>query len=676
MRMKPPLLMGMLIAVVLPLLAIQSDAPGNKEAEAFSKAAQITDPAEKIKALEGFLEDYPTSNRRRTVYGALVDAYLKKDKDPKALEYADKLIQAAPERGRAGVLNNVAWQLVENDAFLDKALEYVNQAVDAARKEEGSKRALATYLDTMAWIEYKQGNFASAEKTQREAVSYLPSGPADFLPNLDYHFRLGVILTATGNDLDEAADLLAMSLLLGEPKEGRTHFDKMLAKLSPADPAAKKADLFKKAGDKYISGAPDKMAAQSKVAVGYARQEVQPDEALKLGRLVVDSLTSRSTVESVVDYNRTLGLVHFHQNHPKEALPYLQKAAALQSPFDQDLFIALGKSLEAQGQDQAALKAYLESATALQIPRLMEPMTALLRKLHGADASIKDAISAHASELSNFKPQGAVKSAKAGFTVLAELFTGSECSPCVAADIGFDHALDAYDRKALTVLEYHLHIPGPDPMTNRDTEARARYYQTGGTPTVFIAGTDRVRGGGPKAASKNRFGVYSFVIDRHLENPPTADIVLSGKLDRGAITVKAEATATDQTGDLKLRIALVEERVHYEGSNKIVDHRFVVRKLVGSPEGVALTEGKAAHTETFELAALVDNLRVYLEEFETNNAERLGATGKFKEKKHEIDPANLSLIAFVQDDKTRAVLQSAYVKLGAGQSDPSSQLAR
>ena len=53
--------------------------------------------------------------------------------------------------------------------------------------------------------------------------------------------------------------------------------------------------------------------------------------------------------------------------------------------------------------------------------------------------------------------------------VVVELFTGAECPPCVSADVAFDALLETYKPNEVVLLEYHLHIPGPDPLTNADS---------------------------------------------------------------------------------------------------------------------------------------------------------------------------------------------------------------
>src|SRR5262249_22800010 len=75
------------------------------------------------------------------------------------------------------------------------------------------------------------------------------------------------------------------------------------------------------------------------------------------------------------------------------------------------------------------------------------------------------------------KPESfAGRKAKSDRVVLVELFTGAQCPPCVAADMAFDALGKTFKPSEVVLLQYHLHIPGPDPLTNADTETRARFY--------------------------------------------------------------------------------------------------------------------------------------------------------------------------------------------------------
>src|SRR5258706_7811427 len=88
--------------------------------------------------------------------------------------------------------------------------------------------------------------------------------------------------------------------------------------------------------------------------------------------------------------------------------------------------------------------------------------------------------------------------------VLAEVFTGAGCPPCVAADLAFDTALERYSRRDVVVLMYHQHIPRPDPMTNPATLARARFYNVNGVHSYAIDG--KLAAGGGRASYEEELG--------------------------------------------------------------------------------------------------------------------------------------------------------------------------
>ena len=109
---------------------------------------------------------------------------------------------------------------------------------------------------------------------------------------------------------------------------------------------------------------------------------------------------------------------------------------------------------------------------------------------------------------------------------------------------------------------------------------------------------------------------------------------------------------------------LAEDEVRYMGSNGLRFHPMVVRAMVGERgEGWAIKTGQASSFEqTFELQKLSAATKEYLEDYELN-----GRTFNptFDEKKHEIAWNGLSLVAFVQDRKTKQILQTVYLKLPA-----------
>src|SRR4029453_194767 len=94
------------------------------------------------------------------------------------------------------------------------------------------------------------------------------------------------------------------------------------------------------------------------------------------------------------------------------------------------------------------------------------------------------------------------------------LFTGAQGPPCVAADFAFDGLEKTYKPADVVLIQYHVHIPGPDPMTNPSTEARWKYYleklpdDVGGVPTALFNGQplpEKQRGGGPVAFAEMKY---------------------------------------------------------------------------------------------------------------------------------------------------------------------------
>jgi hypothetical protein len=282
-----------------------------------------------------------------------------------------------------------------------------------------------------------------------------------------------------------------------------------------------------------------------------------------------------------------------------------------------------------------------------------------------------------------FKPTPYVgrKDKKADKVVLMELFTGAQCPPCVAADVAFDALLNTYKSVDFIGLQYHLHIPGPDPLTNSDSLARQKYYGSAvrGTPSTFFNGHGEAAGGGPMAYSHEKYGEYRGIIDKSLEDSKGATIALSATRAGDQIKIVASAQVTKNGGGRKvdgvdaksngqdggnsrqakddskpvLRLALTEESVHFVGGNKLRYHHRVVRALPGSAKGKELTDGSAKTEITFSLAELKGGLEKYLSDFAKD--------GTFPQPPPDIKLEDLAVVAFVQDDSDKSILHAVSV---------------
>ncbi|MDO8836186.1 MAG: hypothetical protein Q7V01_11355, partial [Vicinamibacterales bacterium] len=248
--------------------------------------------------------------------------------------------------------------------------------------------------------------------------------------------------------------------------------------------------------------------------------------------------------------------------------------------------------------------------------------------------------------------------------VLAEVFTGSGCPPCAGADLAYDGAMERYRHSELAVLMYHMHIPRPDPMTNPYTTKRAEFYAIRGVPTAAVDGEAKVGGGSADAAPKIYAETVEPAIEKRLKTAPGARVDLKVNKQGDVITAAVSVGKTPATAKkLRLHVVLAEEKLRYSGENGVRFHPMVVRNIAmgdKDAQGFALTAGKSFKTSyTFDIQKTVDEAKAHLDDFEVNST-RFGKF-QFMSKKHEIDGDKLYVVAFVQNEDTKEILQTAIV---------------
>jgi thiol-disulfide isomerase/thioredoxin len=253
---------------------------------------------------------------------------------------------------------------------------------------------------------------------------------------------------------------------------------------------------------------------------------------------------------------------------------------------------------------------------------------------------------------------------RSGRVVLAEVFTGSGCPPCAGADVAFDAAMERYARKDLAVVMYHVHVPRPDPMTTTETTARSKSYGVTGVPTFAIDGK-KTMGGGSRDSAPEIFEGFRKDLEADLETAAEAQVKIDAGLNGGTVKVSAAVdNVKSDSQDLKVQILLVEKEIRHLGENGIRFHPMVVRAFGGEKgEGYAIeANGKGTFDASFDLEAIGKDIRKQLDDYEAKG--HRGESFKFSAKKDRIDRSDLAVVVFVQDGKTRHVLQAGYVDLG------------
>jgi hypothetical protein len=258
-----------------------------------------------------------------------------------------------------------------------------------------------------------------------------------------------------------------------------------------------------------------------------------------------------------------------------------------------------------------------------------------------------------------FKPEkfAGRKDNAANRVVVMEMFTGAQCPPCVAADAAFDGLEKTYDAKDLILIQYHMHIPGPDPMTNPDTIARWDYYRAkfeeeiGGVPSTLFNGKPQAGGGGGMPAAERKYKQYRDIIDGLAEEK--TDVVVTGSARRAGDKLTVDVGVDGVKGadnKVRLRLVVVEETVRYAGSNGMRFHHRVVRAMPGGHEGIEVKDAPLKRTVGADLAEIRKGLTKYLDEY--------AADRPFPNPDRPMDLAHLKVIALVQNDDTGEILNA------------------
>lgn len=244
-----------------------------------------------------------------------------------------------------------------------------------------------------------------------------------------------------------------------------------------------------------------------------------------------------------------------------------------------------------------------------------------------------------------------------------ELFTGAQCPKCPAADAAFDALLKTYEPTDVVLVQYHGHFPGPDPLTNPDAVTRLEYYDTNSAPSALFNGrpfdhydkNPAHSGGGPPSLAEDKYRQYRAILDPLLEK--TTAVKLSGTAARTGDKIDIQLEGAGTAGaDLKLRVLVVEKTVKYVGGNRVRFHHHVVRAMPGGADGVAIRNETFKHAARVDLADVRKELTKYLNEY--------GEVRKFPNPNRPMEMKDLKVVALVQNDKTKEIVQAVQIEVG------------
>lgn len=209
---------------------------------------------------------------------------------------------------------------------------------------------------------------------------------------------------------------------------------------------------------------------------------------------------------------------------------------------------------------------------------------------------------------------------------LSEVFTSSSCAPCASFNPTFAEYM--YPNEDVYIpLKIHTIGPAPtDPMYSNNpasNAARADYYGIEGVPTLVFNGA--------KIPNENIIAPFQKLEEQKKVMSPIT-LTVSQVSDASTITANVKVASSAALNGKKLRIAVVEWEVAYTGTNGVPIHDWVMREMLPNADGTALN-------------------------VEAGGTQNVSATYTLKSG---INKNNLYIVAFVQDDANKEVLQAGH----------------
>ncbi len=403
----------------------------------------------------------------------------------------------------------------------------------------------------------------------------------------------------------------------------------------------------------------DRLANRTHLDVAFALALLgkSPEDALRHLELAEDGLGNEApeSLRERLKLTRALVQVESEDEEQRdEGLATLREARE-DNPYHLLAISKLASVLEEQGQLEEALAMAAELVALPSVPGSRKKVAELWEKL-GREPEELDAYLDGVYENLVFQfaheEEPAAPALDDQQLVLGELFTGAVCPPCVAADVALGALEKYFPESRFLMLRYHQHIPGPDPLTVADGEQRSAYYEIPGTPSLFFNGAPSPPASGGFFASGGLYVSMKGLLTPLMEQTSDLSIDLSARADDGGIHVSATVNGTDEIpASWRLRLCLAEEVIHYPAPNGIRIHEMVVRKMPGGAEGIAATDGVLAYKADITIDEVLAEIQAGIE------AARVRSGGVLP-----LLPAQVSrlrLVAFVQDDASREILQAA-----------------
>lgn len=229
-------------------------------------------------------------------------------------------------------------------------------------------------------------------------------------------------------------------------------------------------------------------------------------------------------------------------------------------------------------------------------------------------------------------------------TALLEQFTSSTCGPCASLNTTFAPMLTGLGTNQVgsnyAAVKYHMNWPQPnnDPSYNPDGNTRKNYYGVTGIPDLFLNGGDMT-------------GTSASVMQAGQAKPAYMSLSANATVSGNQVTVNTDVTPyADIPNSHKLHVAVTEYSYTYTaGTTSQNEFHYVVRKMLPNGNGTTLAPLAAGQTQS-------------------NSGSHTFTIGGVAQGNYNLwtNMQNLTVVAFVQNNSTKEVMQGAIASLVVG----------
>lgn len=230
-------------------------------------------------------------------------------------------------------------------------------------------------------------------------------------------------------------------------------------------------------------------------------------------------------------------------------------------------------------------------------------------------------------------------------TTLIEEFTSSTCGPCASFNVTFDPLLESLNTNGpgsnVAAIKYQMNWPPPgnDPSYNPDGNTRRGYYGVNGIPDTFLDGAPL-----PAANASTINGAAAV--------PAFVSMDMEYWTNGNQVSVTVDVTPyANIPGTHKLYIAATEDFYSYPASTTSQDEfHYAMRKMMPNGNGNNLSTMQSGQTQTVT------------QQYTFN----LGSPAQGNYNLWGNSISGLTVVAFVQNTTTKAILQAAKAEVVVG----------